>query len=150
MAMIDPKPAETPEATRTGDFSDVVIGAAVALIVFAIFGLYLWNYSATANPQWTLLLCGTIGAALGWCAGIMVSPYGSTERESFSAVGKLIYGFLSGYVVSKIDPLVNSLVGVPGNATSQINPVAIVGALIAVTCFAVAATLTYVSRSYWR
>jgi len=50
------------------------------------------------------MLAGIVGGVLGWIAGILASPF-STEKDEFTSISKLVYGFVSGWLVNKIDAL---------------------------------------------
>lgn len=49
------------------------------------------------------------GASGGWIVGIVVSPYSSKEQSRFTALSKAVAVFGSGYLVGKIDKLVEKL-----------------------------------------
>ena len=147
MTDVAPERSARGRSPSGGNIWDVVIAAIFGIVV----ALLLWHLVQTYDPasaRWALLLCGTVGMALGWCAGILLSPYGKTERESFAGIAKLISGFLTGYVLSKVDPLISDTIGKVGATPSA--TLAMIGAAVTITAFAVAATITYVSRVYWR
>src|SRR5262249_54299989 len=88
------------------------------------------------------VLSGLLGASLGWMVGILASPYDVIEKSAFGQFGTLIYGFLTGYVVSKFDPLLQKAIN---DGTMDTWVVVCVGLI----SFLIAITLTYVSRRYW-
>ncbi len=49
------------------------------------------------------------GAILGWGVGFLVSPSSKTEKEQFSGLTKTISAFLSGYILSKLDRVIENL-----------------------------------------
>lgn len=136
------------ERGKWGDGSDLIVGLIASILIFRCLFMFAKNYDAS-RPElfYPCLLSGTLGASLGWAAGIFISPYGDGEREAFASLGKLVYGFLSGYAFSKIDPLVIALLKPEAAATSS---PALIYATVALVAFLTSLALTYISRSYWR
>jgi hypothetical protein len=62
--------------------------------------------------RWEMLtsVLTLFGAALGWLTGTLIVPLSTVENERFPDLTKVISGFLSGYALSKINPLVAALV----------------------------------------
>lgn len=135
-------PADGAPTSLHGDLSDVITAGVVGVL---IYGVLLWICVAyqEGNERITLLLACALGAAFGWVIGILASPYTIQEKDTFSTLSKLIYGFISGYVVSKVDKLLNSLLSPP----IQERPIVFAGIMI--TSFLTAVAVTYVSRTYW-
>jgi hypothetical protein len=81
-------------------------------------GTLVWAAKRYPGPVSVPLfvLSGLLGASLGWVIGILASPYDVTEESAFGKFGTLIYGFLTGYVVSKFDPLLQKAINVYGAA----------------------------------
>ena len=52
------------------------------------------------------------GIACGWLIGTILSPTVKEESERFVKIGTAIGSFISGYVLSKVDPLASDLVKV--------------------------------------
>ena len=48
-------------------------------------------------------LSAVFGAALGWAAGTLSSPYGKKEQHQFGSFGKVVSAFATGFLLSKID-----------------------------------------------
>lgn len=113
-------------------------------MMFGSLIFFAWSYENGTHFN-LCLLSGVLGAALGWTVGIIISPYSITEREAFASIGKLVYGFLSGYAFSKIDPIIGSLID-PKTAT----PTVAIYVTVALVSFLASAAFTYISRSYWR
>lgn len=129
-----------------GDLSDVIIAAVVAVAIFLALGWIAYAYK-TGEYMALLLLTGLVGASAGWVAGILASPYNPAEKGAFAELGKLIYGFLSGYVISKIDPLVTEMLKPSTGQASDERSLVFLAFLL--TACMVAAAVTYVSRTYW-
>jgi hypothetical protein len=137
---------EQPGVSIHGDLSDVITAVSVSLILY--FGL-LWFARVYEGGQAKalLILGGIVGAALGWVAGILASPYNVDEKSSFAELSKLIYGFLTGYVISKLDHLLTKVLDVPKDDQFNSRPMVFAGFVLA--SFMIAVALTYISRSYW-
>jgi len=129
-----------------GDKSDVIAGLIVLVGVLGALLLYTFVYSDKAQ-QGRLLLIGAGGSTLGWLIGIMVTPYSKEESKRLSEVARLAYGFLTGYVVSKLDRVIEHLFA--GPIDGAINLLAIDFVVIGVTAFGASVGFTYISRSYW-
>jgi hypothetical protein len=128
---------------NSGDWTDIAIAVVIA-ICFA--GALIWfarHYSEGANFS-ILILSGLLGAALGWITGILVSPYNKDEKSSFGGVAKLVYGFLSGYALSKLD-----LVLTENLKTVSVTEKQWVVVCFGFICFLVALAVTYITRRYW-
>jgi hypothetical protein len=129
-----------------GDLSDVVIAACITVLLYGGLVWFASTYQQGANFQF-LILAGITAVALGWVFGILASPYSTNERSSFSELAKLIYGFLSGYLFSKLDPLISHVIQPsPGHGIEE-RFVAIT--LFSIASFLIAAGVTYISRTYW-
>ena len=46
-----------------------------------------------------------LGWASGWVSGTLVAPYDKDEVTLFSQISKGIWGFVSGYLLAKVDPI---------------------------------------------
>jgi hypothetical protein len=127
-----------------GIFPDVIIAVIVSFIMYA--GLIWFAFSfdnGTHKP--VLILCGISGAAFGWVIGILISPY-NNEVKRFSELAKVGYGFLTGYVVSKLDPLINKIVGID---KTEINTIFMIIIAYFTASLVTSIVLTYISRIYW-
>jgi hypothetical protein len=128
-----------------GGLKDVILATGVVVFLYSVLFWFARRYNNGQELQ-LLVLVGIFGGAGGWIVGILASPYNSTEGSKFSELAKLVYGFLTGYVISKIDPVVNRFLDVsPGKPTKHL-----VYCLFAIACFMIAVTFTYIGRSYWK
>jgi hypothetical protein len=85
-----------------------------------------------------------MGIAVGWLAGFLASPF-QTEREQFTKWTAAIASFLSGYLLSKLEP---SLAVIFDNGVLVKEPLyALRGAVFVIT-FITAAIQMYAFRSY--
>jgi len=55
------------------------------------------------------LLIVVLGLALGWLLGILLSPYSETEEKKFTEYAKAFGVFASGYLVGKVDKVIEAL-----------------------------------------
>lgn len=84
------------------------------------------------------------GIACGWLIGTIISPTVKEEAERFVKIGTAIGSFLSGYALSKVDPLAADLVKVGSwNTNSSLR-------LLMWLTGTIAATMTiYALRAYY-
>jgi hypothetical protein len=141
------RPITESDSDNHGDMSDVWVGSVVAVAI--LISLIWFGQKYRNGTELPLVILATVcGSAMGWLIGILISPYNTREKGSFTDLSKLVYGFLSGYVVSKVDPLIRNFL--PGENLSADGKRFLV--LIAVSLAALITTtaLTYVTRTYWR
>lgn len=55
------------------------------------------------------LLLVVLGLALGWLFGILLSPYTTSEKNRFSEYSKAFGVFASGYLIGKIDKVLEEI-----------------------------------------
>lgn len=102
--------ASTPGAILMGANS-----GGVYLIVLAISA----QYSANGKEFALNVAAGTLGLALGWVLGIIISPSSKDEQSEFSLLTKAVSTFLTGYVLGyvkdiKLDQVQHFLFDRPG------------------------------------
>ena len=92
------------------------------------------------------VLYAILGAAVGWCAGILVAPF-PEEVARFAKFSKTLSAFISGYLISKLEVLW-------GFITSEqhkdifFDPFAQRRFFICITCFFLVAAAVFKSRTY--
>jgi hypothetical protein len=128
-----------------GDYTDVITAFIVLALIDSVMIFVGFKYD-NGNQLIYVLMAMVFGSALGWVVGLILSPYDSGERAAFANVGKLVYGFLSGYFVSKMDPVVTDITR-NGVTTS---PGILIVATALMASFLVSGATSYISRSYWR
>lgn len=103
--------------------------------------------------RWEMLtsMLALLGAALGWLTGTLAVPLSTTETERFGNLSKVISGFFSGYALSKLDPLIATLVAVdPVTRMAQIaQPDVAVRTVVCLSSYAIALLMVFCARSYW-
>lgn len=92
-------------------------------------------------------LSSALGLAAGWAVGILLAPYQS-EHERFREYLKLVSVFITGYLVSKIDRLVELWFD-PEHGPLLLRSLVVHRILLCLTSFLVAAISTYVIRKYF-
>ncbi|MBE9193574.1 hypothetical protein IQ230_25255 [Gloeocapsopsis crepidinum LEGE 06123] len=55
------------------------------------------------------MLIGVAGVTVGWFIGFLASPYTIVEEKRFSRFATAIVSFLTGYVISKVEPIISYL-----------------------------------------
>jgi hypothetical protein len=86
------------------------VGAVFGAIIFGTFTLYSVFFLLSDLDQYRLqyfMICIT-GWAVGWVTSFLYSPHGSDESEKASKVFAIVGTFLTGYAVSKLDPLITA------------------------------------------
>jgi Mg2+/citrate symporter len=108
-----------------------------------IFAFHIYKDGAETS---FILLSAILGVSLGWFLGILATPYDLSEEKRLSEISKVAYGFLTGYLISKIDAVFNALM-----STEDLLRKERLWVFAAVLVTALLATLltTYVNRSYW-
>jgi hypothetical protein len=87
----------------------------VGFFVFA--STFIWLCSTMTSEGPTEQLQGRIlnfivlmvGSVTGWLLGILISPYGEDEKTLFSNYAKVVSAFFSGYLLSKVDPIIGAI-----------------------------------------
>lgn len=131
--------------TGNGKMMDVTVTAVTAFVFTLLMFYFAWTYKGGELLQ-ILILSGTFGATLGWLAGVMATPYSVKEEQRLSRISTVIYGFLSGYALSKLDTLLTSMLFRPESADFKTNWVLVT---IFLTSGVISFLVTYTNRSYW-
>ena len=79
----------------------VVLGATVTYLSYAIGD----DFKASSLN----VLIVVLGLALGWLLGMLLSPYSDTEEKKFTEYAKAFGVFASGYLVGKVDKVIEAL-----------------------------------------
>ena len=92
-------------------------------------------------------LAATIGAASGWIAGILLSPYNS-ERQQFTEYARVAAGFITGFLVSKVDRSFEALTDERRGAP-LFQQVLARRVLIGICAFLLAMVFVFIGRRYY-
>jgi len=100
------------------------------------------------DPQ--LSLMALLAANLGWLVGILIAPLSPGEASRFGEYAKLISGFVTGYLLSKIDPLITGIFKVDGEgAMALADPRISTRLLVSLCSFFIALLVVFCARAYW-
>ena len=99
------------------------------------------------RTDWLAFLSALLGFGSGMVVGVLVSPEKPGEHEEFTQYAKIGSGFLTGYVVSKVDRLFEAAVATP---QSLLSPVFQTRLLSGLSCFCLALVVTFMGRRSWR
>jgi hypothetical protein len=118
--------------------------AALVVISIAVTWVTPTNTALKVGEAAVTLAIELFGAALGWVVGVAISPYDPDEGARFAAYAGAASTFVTGYLVAKIDPLVNKLL-LP---TSLEGSGPVVRALGFATAFLACLLWVHATRSY--
>jgi len=124
---------------------DVIFGVIIALILYSILVRIAYCYDG-GNHYYPFLLTGVMSVSFGWVVGIMISPYNIQERTMFSEYARLIYGFITGYVLSKSEILFSG--AIDKAAKGDVNYYIVALIMFGVSCFCITVAVTYIARTY--
>jgi len=137
-----PGPAQPAGGSKYGPFLPTVVISLLLLSLLAGALIYLASFATNAKYAYITML---LGAVTGWPSGMYFSPYGDNEKKSFVSAGQAASAFVSGYLLSKLDRLLE-------NTLFVANPTAHDAWLLAayfVAAFAIFAIGTYTCRRYF-
>jgi hypothetical protein len=128
-------------------------------ITLPMFGAFFAGVAATVVVIWYCLQSGDpllgllalVGAIFGWITGVLAVPYSSTEKQHFGELAKVISGFVTGYLLSKVDPLINASFAVPreGALPPLMEAPFAEQVLILLASFGIALLFVFNARLYW-
>lgn len=112
-------------------------------------GVIIVHCARSAAPHAHLFALA--GAIAGWVIGTLAVPLSAHEERRFGEFTKVLSGVVTGYVLSKFDPIMTALVRVEaasGTAKIMAEPYA-EQALITVCSFGIAMLFVFCARQYW-
>lgn len=133
--------------TNFGEHWGSQVFATFFAVVFGGILLRLcWVFGSSSDTAVALnvLLC-LVACLLGWATGMFFSPFDKRDADRFEYLGKTIAAFASGYVLSKVEPLISA-------ATKQVTdaPTSVrwdrVGLFVG--AYLLSAIVVFISRSY--
>jgi uncharacterized membrane protein YeaQ/YmgE (transglycosylase-associated protein family) len=93
-------------------------------------------------------LMALTAALLGWMIGILASPTTKEEKDQFGELAKVVAGFVSGYLLSKIDPLVAMFLN-PEHG-QILDPLVAMRLLVTLSSFFVTLVTVFAVRLFWK
>ena len=112
-----------------------------------IIGIMGWLIAPTRADAYVNAVLVVTYCSIGWAAGMMLSPDSTIEEKKFSSVWKGVSLFISGYLVSKLDPLIGALL-TPEAIANLAEPLVAYRVLAGIGAVILTAILTYVVRVY--
>lgn len=134
----------TPKSTYHPSWKIAVGIAAPMLTMLGILG---WFIAPTREDAYLNAVFLITFSGIGWAGGMIFSPDSGHEAKKFSGLWKGISLFVSGYLLSKIDPLVEAVLK-PEVILNLHSGVHTYRMLVAISATTLTAILTYVIRVY--
>lgn len=123
-----------------------IIATFIAIPLMICIFVFGWDISDNIAERYLTIVIFIASGSIGWFVGMILSPDSLSEEKRFSTFSKNISLFISGYMVSKIDRLVDALFQ-PDIifSSNRLAGYRFVGAL---SMLILAALLTYLLRVY--
>lgn len=121
---------------KTTAFAALFFGIALAILAYKI------GPESNVYPI-TYLIC-LAGCILGWLIGMLTSPYNLEDENKLGKFSKLIGTFLSGYILSKFDRVIEEII----NPGSMLTPIIGLRVLLFVCFFCLIWIVVFVFRQY--
>ena|SRR5258708_1900390 len=122
---------------------ELVVSFAVALVLYVITtGLLIVWWDSYA------VLSAVVGICAGWGAGLLLAPY-EEEQKKFKAYSKMASGFITGFLVAKLDKVFEILTDKQAGL-HLLDAVVERRVWIGVICFLITAIIVFVARTYWQ
>jgi hypothetical protein len=116
--------------------STVILGAPLLVMTF--------YFGSTPQDHCLNIMLLIVALLLGWVLGILVTPYDGDEQKQFTNFSKAISAFISGFVVAKIDKLVEHIL----DPTVLADSLALFRLTLFVAGFLLALIITFIYRRY--
>lgn len=118
------------------------LAGVLGLIVILGFCIYIGDLYVS--------LLALVGAMFGWLIGVLVAPFSATEERRFSEIGRVASSFITGYLLSKLDPVIGHMMTADGTGWPPIaQPPIAVQVLMFLISFLVALLFVFSARAYW-
>lgn len=121
----------------TSNISALVIGI---VLIWLAYQIGTDNHAYLVN--WLICL---LGAVLGWGIGLISTPSSERENAKFSGLTKTISAFLSGYILSKLDPLIVTVL----QSHTIFQESVLVRIAFFLTAFFLSMVIVYINRMYF-
>ncbi len=124
--------------------SILAIASVISLAVCSILWFLCFRIVATPLDGYLNLAIILASICSGWLLGTFVSPESGREEKSFMTYGKAVSAFVSGYLVSKLDKVVEKILS-PETLAMPVAGFRLAGSIAAVIS---ALLVTYIVRAY--
>jgi hypothetical protein len=124
--------------------SVLVIASVISLIVAAALWFLCFRIVATPLDGYLNLAVILASISFGWLLGTFVSPESDREQQSFMTYGKAVSAFVSGYLVSKLDKVIDRILS-PEILAMPVAAFRLAGSIAAIIS---ALLVTYIVRAY--
>ena len=124
--------------------SILIITTVISIIVAGILWFLCFKVVATPLDGYLNLAIILASICSGWLLGTFVSPETEREQQSFMTYGKAVSAFVSGYLVSKLDKVIDRILS-PETLAMPVAGFRLAGAVAAVIS---ALLVTYIVRAY--
>jgi hypothetical protein len=115
-------------------------------LIFSIVLIYLCFALSNSKIEPSInILIVMIGVILGWPVGVYFSPFNKEDAKRLSVIGKSAAAFVSGYLLSKIEPIIQAQIEI---AKSDISSMPWLQLGLFVSAFLLSAVLVFEGRSY--
>ena len=131
------KLGDHPWTLITSNTSAFLIGIA---LLWLAYQLGIDGHAYLVN--WVICL---FGAVIGWGVGLMSSPSSERESAKFSGVTKTVSAFLSGYILSKLDPLIQTVL----QSDQFFQESVLVRIAFFLSAFCLSMVIVYINRVYF-
>lgn len=135
------------EVSKTSAHWSWTIAVIFVLPLLGAIAALGWRLSEAPQERYVTCVILIASVAVGWVVGMVLSPDSRTELNNFSALGKSISVFLTGYLAAKVDGVITGIFdpAVLLHATDRLPAYRMLGAIAA---FILSALLVYVVRVY--
>jgi hypothetical protein len=82
------------------------ITASLLLVVLVVLAMLIGDMASSHYLSLALLVLGACG---GWLFGTLITPYDRGEKAEFATYTKALTAFVSGYVVAKVDKVLETI-----------------------------------------
>ena len=133
------------QAAKKGFNWKICATAVFASVFYGFISFTAYKLNIKEEIPITIISCIS-GAVLGWIIGIITTPYDNDDKDKIGNFTKTIGAFLSGYVLSKFDKVLEEAF------KPKILLTDLVGSrlLLALTCFGLTWIVVFVFRTYTR
>jgi hypothetical protein len=126
-------------------WSWIITAVIVSLLLAWITTMTACWFTASCQEKCVTFIIFIASGAIGWCAGMVLSPDSRHEAATFSGAWKNMALAGSGYLVAKFDSLFQTVLNVDALASPNLLAFRIFGAI---AVFTLAAIAVYIIRIY--